>query len=47
MSSFFSKGISRRLAPRLLRSSVQKDVASMSCTLPRRFGALRLVSTQT
>lgn len=42
-----SSGISRRLSPRLLRIGTQNEVASMSCTLPRRAGALRLVTTHT
>ena len=39
--------ISRRLSPRLLRMGTQKEVALMSCTLPLRACALRLVTTHT
>jgi hypothetical protein len=42
-----SSGISRRLSPRLFRIGVQKEVASMSWTVPLRAGALRFVTTHT
>ena len=42
----FSGGISRRLLPRVRRICVQKVVALISWTLPRRSGALRFVSTK-
>ena len=46
-SAAFPGGISRRLSPRLRRMGDQNAVASMSCTIPSRFGALRLVRSHT
>ena len=46
-SSALSGGISRRLSPRLRRIDDQNMVASTSCTVPLRSGALRLVRSHT